>query len=77
MITGATSWFTFGGGITKSEAVTIVRQVNGQDKVVTRLEVSQMIQTESPYQKDKSGIQQQLRSIEDTLDRIVNKLDAR
>ena len=63
------SWKSFGGGVTTSEASRMI-----QAKSVDRAEVSQMIQTEAPYIKDKAAINVRLKHIEDMVTRIDETL---
>lgn len=75
MVTGIISWFSFGGGLSRTEAVDFIESVNSKHGLVSRSETSKMIKTESPWIADKSGVQAKLESIEQKLDRIENKLD--
>ena len=76
LLTGLTSWLSFGGSIGRSEATQIAEHAADDVKksVPSRKEVSKMIQTESPYVIDKSGIDARLQHIEEMLVRIERRV---
>lgn len=76
IVTGGAAWFSFGGGIRQSEAekIAIHAAEDAVGHIPSRSEVSKMIQTESPYTLDKSGIEARLKNIEETVTRIDRRL---
>ncbi len=77
LATGVAAWFSFGGGIDRTEALSIADHAaaDAVDSVPSRDDVSQMIQTESPYVADKSGIEERLKNIERMVTRIDRNLN--
>ncbi len=77
LATGAASWFSFGGGIDRTEALSIADHAaaDAVGSVPSRVDVSKMIATESPYVKDKTAIEVRLRNIEQMVTRIDRKLN--
>ena len=59
--TGLLRWFSFGGGILRSEALQIA--IHAAKSKTTRDEVVQMIETTGPYIEDRSGIRVELKYI--------------
>lgn len=76
IFTGLIAWFSFGGGISRSEAerIAVHAAADAVDSVPSRSDVSQMIRTEPLYVKDKSGFEVRLKHIEEALSRIERKL---
>ena len=76
VVTVAIAWFSFGGGISRTEAERIATHAaaDAVKPVPSRDEVSQMIATEPQYLKDKSAIEVRLKNIEEMVSRIERKL---
>ena len=77
IMTGFSAWLSFGGGIDRSEAEKIAAHAadDAVESFPTREDVSLIIETESPYAKDKSAIEVRLKHIEETVMRIDRKLN--
>ena len=77
LVTGAIAWFSFGGGIERSEARKIADHAAADaiNSTSFHKKVSGIVATESPYVKDKSGIDERLKNIEAGINRILRKID--
>lgn len=79
VVTGAVSWFSFGGGIDRTEAEKIADHAATDvvESTSFREQVSKQIATESLYVKDKTSIEVKFEFIQEALTRIESRLGNR